>query len=50
MFRESNREDLLLEALTVMALLADRMGHTAAGLRYLGYVETTTARLREEIS
>jgi tetratricopeptide (TPR) repeat protein len=50
MFRESNREDLLLEALTVMALLADRMGHTAAGLRYLGYVESTTARLREEIS
>lgn len=49
MMMESRRTDLLLEAMTIMAVLADRMSNPLIGLRYLDHVAKTTARLREEL-
>lgn len=48
MMMESRRTDLLLEAMTIMAVLADRMSNPLIGLRYLDHVAKTTARMREE--
>jgi hypothetical protein len=49
MFRESRREDLLLEGTAVMALLAQAMGNPAAGIPYLRYVEQTALQVRREL-
>lgn len=49
MSRESNREDLVLEGTTIMAVLAHRMDNSATGLRYLRYVQEVAAQLEREI-
>ena len=48
-FRKSGREDLLLDALTIIALYAMEVGNTSAARRNLQYVNDTTSRLREQI-
>jgi hypothetical protein len=48
--RSSDREDYLLDALTIIAVLACRAGQPSAGLRYVKYIKSVTDKLKEDIT
>ena len=48
-FRKADREDLLLDALTILSALAYKTRNAAAGLRSVAYIESVTAAMKEEL-
>lgn len=48
-FQRCSRGDQLQDALSIMALVASRMGNSSAGVRYLSHVKSTASRLKEEL-